>query len=141
MPWAATQEDEVASAVVAWHNGLQPLHLAAKNGHTETARYLLGGGSGAAAAAAVPVNTAGDSQKWTPLHWATQRGELSSSRDSFSSRSKIVVTHLGAAATSPELWADGLVNPSDNLLASWHGMSPLHWAIQRGASYVRCVCS
>lgn len=60
---------ESNALLAAWHNGLQPLHLAAKNGNTDVARWLI-------ADHGVPINEAQDKQLWTPLHWATQRGEL-----------------------------------------------------------------
>ena len=54
-------------AVVAeWHNGLQPLHLAAKGGHVAVASWLLDQGA--------PIDTAKERELRTPLHWASQRG-------------------------------------------------------------------
>ena len=55
-------------AARTWFNGLQPLHLAAKGGHVEAARWMLDHDA--------PIDSAKERELRTPLHWATQRGHL-----------------------------------------------------------------
>ena len=64
-------DDHISGAagdVQLWHNQLQPMHLAAKNGHLSAVQWLHAHGAS--------LEGARDEQLFTPLHWAVQRKQL-----------------------------------------------------------------
>ncbi len=135
VPGVAAELDGIAAAPGALTNeGATAVVLAAREAHVDVVRALVGAGGDAAQA---------DAEGWTPLHWAARRGHLACVQYLLSvpgvAAELGALTHEGATAVAfaaREGFMDvvrALVEAgSDAAQPDAQGMTPLHWAAQRG---------